>query len=201
MQRIIITSPFLYCEQSARPSMPIRIPSQIVVDCKSVHYVFGNQGHEMSSFCTLLSLQGLVPDLSALLSLQGLVGTIGCPSEFISRPRWGKGLVETIGQDFVHVGLIFLLCVFYLLRRHSVYSLVNRFQQGIFSLVGDQNKNKSKELNKSKSDSIFFSCRAQFQFIGGIFDQNMYWVLPYQTKITIPHPLYILPMILPIERY
>ncbi len=26
-----------YCEQSVRPSMPIRIPSQIAVDCKSVH--------------------------------------------------------------------------------------------------------------------------------------------------------------------
>ncbi len=28
------------CEQSARPSMPIRIPSQTAVDCKSVHLVW-----------------------------------------------------------------------------------------------------------------------------------------------------------------
>ncbi len=27
-----------HCEHSAKPSMPIRIPSQIAVDCKSVHY-------------------------------------------------------------------------------------------------------------------------------------------------------------------
>ena len=27
-----------FCEQSTRPSMPMRIPSQITVDCKSVHY-------------------------------------------------------------------------------------------------------------------------------------------------------------------
>ena len=27
-----------YCEQSARPSMPTRIPSQIAVDCKSDHW-------------------------------------------------------------------------------------------------------------------------------------------------------------------
>ena len=30
------------CEQSARPSMPIRIPSQIAVDWKSVHFYPGN---------------------------------------------------------------------------------------------------------------------------------------------------------------
>ncbi len=39
----LVGQPFLalfwqrFCEQSARPSMPIRIPSQIAVDCKSVH--------------------------------------------------------------------------------------------------------------------------------------------------------------------
>ena len=40
------------CEQSARPSMPIRIPSQIAVDWKSVHFSLMLDGFSMLRFVT-----------------------------------------------------------------------------------------------------------------------------------------------------